>query len=187
MADTPIYVAVITASAAILGAAVSAFSIAFQNARNAERDRRQRHEEQQQRHAEEARTACMDLLRAAIDLRNQVENNQDYQGEEMRSRLAQVRRHASDAALHAVLIGTIEPEVFAASADGLAKAARRVALAAAENTNLEMKMSNEVPDLRELSECIDVFSSKTVAYAKGTPLLPSPVVGDLPRDLKMRR
>jgi hypothetical protein len=38
MADTPIYVAVITASAAILGAAVSAAGIAYQNARRAARD-----------------------------------------------------------------------------------------------------------------------------------------------------
>ena len=187
MADTPIYVAVITASAAILGAAVSAASIAYQNARQAERDRRQRNDERQQRHVEEARAACLDLLRAAIDLRTQVENNKDYQGEEMRSRLAQVRQHASAAALHAVLIGTIEPDVFADPAEGLAKAAIRLALAAADNTNLEMKMSTEVPDLDELNECIDAFSRKAVAYAKAMHRLYITVVGELSRDLTALR
>ena len=167
MADTPIYVAVITASAAILGAAVSAASIAYQNARQAERDRRQRNEERQQRHVEEARAACLNLLRAGIDLRTQVENNKGYLGEEVRCRLTQVRHHASDAALHAVLIGTIEPDVFADAAERLAKAAIRLALAAAENTSLEMKMSTKVPDLDELNDCIDAFSRKVVAYAKG--------------------
>jgi hypothetical protein len=45
--------------------------------------------------------------------------------------MTQVRHHASDAALHAVLIGTIEPDVFADAAERLAKAALRIALAAA--------------------------------------------------------
>jgi hypothetical protein len=167
MADASIYVAVISASAATLGAAVSAVSITYQNARQAERDRQQKREERQQRHEEEARTACIDLLRAAVELRTQVENNEGYQGEEMQTRLVQVRQHASDAALYAVLIGTIEPDVFADLADKLAKAARSLALAAAENTNLEMNMSTEVPDLGELNGCIEAFSKKAVAYAKG--------------------
>lgn len=164
MADASIYVALITASA---GAAISAASIAYQNARQAERDRRQRREERHQRHVEEARTVCMNLLRAAIDLRTQVENNKGYQGEEMRFRLAQVRQHASDAELNAFLIGMIEPYVFGDLAEKLAKAARRLALAAAENTNLEMKMSTEVPDLGELNDCIDTFSRTAVTYAEG--------------------
>jgi len=167
MADVSIYVAVISACAAILGAAVSAVGVTYQNAREAERDRRQRREERQQRHEEEVRAACMDLLRAAVNLRTQVENNEGYQGGEMRSRLGKVRQHASDAALYAVLIGTIEPNVFADLADKLAKAATILAQAAAENTNLEMNMSNEVPSLGELNSCIEAFSRKAVAYAKG--------------------
>jgi hypothetical protein len=177
MADASIYVAAISASAAILGAALSAVSITYQNARQAERDRRQKREERQQRHEEEARTACIDLLRAAVELRTQVENNEGYQGKQMRTRLAQVRKHASDAALRAVLIGTIEPIVFADLADKLAKAARNVALAAAENTNLEMNMSNEVPDLGKLNDCIEAFSRKAVAYAKGETQLSVGIAG----------
>jgi hypothetical protein len=188
MADGSIYVAVISASAAILGAAVSAVSVTYQNARQAERDRQQRREEQKQRHEEEARSACMDLLRAAVELRTQVENNQGYQGKEMRDRLAQVRQHASDAALHAVRIGTIEPGVFANFADELARAARNLCVAAAENTNLEMNMSNEMPDLGELNDRIEAFSKRAVAYAKGEiQLFSTPVASKLPRDLTMLR
>lgn len=185
MADGSIYVAVISASAAIVAAAVSAVSVAYQNARSAERDRQQRREERQQRHEEETRTACMDLLRAAADLRTQVENNQGYAGQEMRSRLAQVRQHASDAALHAVMIGTIEPYVFADLADKLAKAARRLALAAAESTNLEMNMSNEIPSFDELTDCIEAFSRKAVAYARRETKLSVAIADQLPRDLTM--
>jgi hypothetical protein len=167
MADGSIYVAVIAASAAILGAAVSAVSVAHQNARQAARDGRQRREERQQRHEDEVRSACLDLLRAAIEQRTQVEDNEGYQGEEMRSRLARVRKHASEATLCRVRIGMLEPVVFAELAGKLDKAAGNLALAASENTNLEMSMSTEVPDIGELNDCIEAFSRRAVAYAKG--------------------
>ena len=169
MADGSIYVALISASAALLGAAVSAASLVYQNSRQAESDRKQRseerqlqREEQRQRHREQVRTTCMDLLRAAVDLRTQVENNQGYEGAEMRFRLAEVRRYASDAALHAVRVAMIEPHVFADSADALAKAAGQLALAA---TN--MRVSTEIPNLGTLNACIAAFSEKAVGYAKG--------------------
>lgn len=187
MADGSIYVAVISASAAILGAAVSAVSIAYQNARQAERDRKQQLEKRQQRYEKQARGACLDLLRAAVDLRSQVENNEGYQGTEMRSRLAQVRQHASDAELHAVLIGTLKPDVFAELAGKLAEEARNVAAAAAENTNLEMNIVNEVPNLDRLNHCIEAFSKKTVDYAKDETPLSAHVPGKLPRDLAVLR
>lgn len=167
MADGSIYVAVISASAAVLAAAVSAASVAYQNFRNADRERQQRREEQRRRHEEEVQSVCMGLLRAAVDLRTQVENNEGYQGDEMRSRLARVRKYASRATLHAVGIGTIEPAVFADLADELAKAARSLALAAAANTDLELNMANEVPDLGEISDCIEAFSKRAVSYARG--------------------
>jgi hypothetical protein len=105
----------------------------------------------------------------------------------MRSRLAQVRRHASDAALHAVLIGVIEPKLFADLAENLAKAARSLAQAAAESTNLEMNMSTEVPHLGELDKCIEAFSKRVVANAKGETQLSATVASKLPRDLTMGR
>jgi hypothetical protein len=187
MADGSIYVALISASAAILGAAVSAISIARQNARQAERDRQQRREEQRQRREEEVRTACLDLLRAAVDLRTQVENNKEYQGPKMRARLSRVRKHASDAFLHSVHIGMIEPRAFADLSGKLARAARNVEVASAENTSLEMNMANEVPDLRDLNDCIEAFGEKAVTYAKGDIRLSAPVASKLPRDLTMLR
>jgi len=187
MADGSIYVAMVSASAAILAAAVSAFSVARQNSRNAERDRQQRREEQKREHEEETRGVCMELLRAVVDLRTQVENNEGYQGDEMRSRLARVRGYASDATVHAVGIGTIEPDVFADLADQLAKAARNLAAAAAANTNLEMSMSTAVPDLGELNDCIEAFSKKAVAYAREVTKLSAPLTGKLACDLTMLR
>lgn len=177
MADGSIYVAMISASAAVIAAAVSAFSVARQNSRNAEREREQRREEQRWQHQDEARSVCMDLLQAAVDLRTQVENNEGYQGDEMRSRLARVRKCASKATVHAVGIGTIEPDVFADLADKLAKAARNLALAARENTDLELNMSTGVPDLDELNDCMEAFSEAAIAYTKGTPKLPPTVAG----------
>jgi hypothetical protein len=181
MADGSIYVAVISASAAILAAAVSAVSVAHQNARQAERDRQQRREELQRQHEEQVRRVCMDLLRAAIDLRTQVENNRGYQGQEMMSRLAQVRKHGSDAALHAVQIGMIEPDAFSDLAKKLAQAAGRLAQEATENSNLEMNSSNE------LNDRIEDFSERAVTYAKGEAQSSKPVAGKLHRHLTMRR
>lgn len=187
MADASIYVAVISASAAVLGAAVSAVSIAYQNGRQAKRNREQQVEKQQQRYEKQARGACLDLLRAAVDLRSQVENNEGYQGPEMRSRLAQVRQHASDAELHAVLIGSLQPDEFAELASKLAEEARNVAAAAAENTNLEMNIVNEVPNLDRLNDCIEAFSKRTVGYAKGETPLSALVVSNLHCDLAVLR
>jgi len=167
MADGSIYVAVISASAAVIAAAVSAVSVAYQNGRQAGRQRQQQRDKQQQRDEKQVRSACLNLLRAAVDLRSQVQNNERYQGPEMRTRLAQVRQHASDAELHAVLIGTLKPDVFAELAGKLAEEARTVANAAADSTNLEMDMADEVPDLRGLNGCIEAFSKRTVDYAKG--------------------
>jgi hypothetical protein len=116
-----------------------------------------------------------------------VENNEGYQGPEMRSRLARVRQHASDAAVYAVLIGTIEPDVLAVLADKLAKAARNLEVAAAANTILEMNMSNEVPDLGELNDCIEAFAKRAVAYVKGEKQLSVTIASKLSRDLTMRR
>jgi hypothetical protein len=81
----------------------------------------------------------------------------------------------------------LEPTVFAELAGKLARAAGNLALAAAENTNLEMSMSTEVPDLGELNDCIEAFSRKAVAYAKGETQLSPVIVGQMPCNLTMLR
>jgi len=73
MPDVSLYVAVITGGAAVLGAAVSPVSTAYQNSRQAVRDRAERRETA-------VRQACTGLLGSARDLRVQVANTAAYHG-----------------------------------------------------------------------------------------------------------
>jgi hypothetical protein len=161
MADVPVYVAVITASSALLGAAISPVSTALQNARQAKRDRAERHETA-------LRDACVDLLRAAGGLRDQVANNHDYQGGgEISDRLDRVRKYATDARVHAVRIALLEPHSLAEPAKRLAQAAGQLAVAAAASTDMTIRMSNLLPDFGELDTCMNAFSERAVGYAGG--------------------
>jgi hypothetical protein len=128
MTDVSIFVPVITAAAAILGAAISPVTTVFQSSRQA----------RQERQETAGRQACIELLRAAVDLRALVANNHDYHGDEMAARLAQVRQYAADARVHAFNIALLAPKRLADSAADLAAATGRVAVAAAENTDLSM-------------------------------------------------
>src|SRR5712692_10538692 len=78
--DVSLYVAAITAGAAVLGAGVSLIPVYLRDVRQDAQDRRERH-------AETRRQACLDLLGAAEDLRTSVANAVDYHGEEMSARL----------------------------------------------------------------------------------------------------
>jgi hypothetical protein len=159
MADVSIYVAVISASAAILGAAVSPVSTAYQAHRQARRDRQERRETS-------AHRAFLQLLRAAADLRTQAANNHEYHGEEMAARLARVREHAADVGVHAISIALLAPPL-ADPAGRLAEAAGRLAATAAENTDLAMGVSIRAPDFGELDACVAAFSKAAVDYAEG--------------------
>jgi hypothetical protein len=78
--DVSLYVAAITAGAAVLGAGVSFIPVYLRDVRHADQDRRERH-------AETRRQACLDLLGAAEGLRTSETNAVDYHGEEMSARL----------------------------------------------------------------------------------------------------
>jgi hypothetical protein len=82
MTGVSIYVtAIISASAAILGASITPLTTVYQNARAAHRDQRVRHETA-------VRDECAKLLRTVWDVRTMVANNHDYHGDEMGARLA---------------------------------------------------------------------------------------------------
>jgi len=89
MTDVPIYVAVITAVAGLLGALIPQASLVMREVRQAEKDRRERF-------ATATRDACVDLLRAAGELRTLVENIRSYRGDAggMRARVEEVQNHA---------------------------------------------------------------------------------------------
>jgi hypothetical protein len=160
MADVPVTVAVITASAAVVGAMVPQVGIAIQSARQARRERRERYESAR-------REACVALLRAAADLRTQVSNNRDYHGEEMASRLAEVRAYAADAQVHAVNISLLVPRSLAELAQQLATAARDLAATTAANTDLDKGWVIRAPDFTELDACVEAFT--TVATSSLSP------------------
>jgi len=161
MTDVPLSVAVITASAAVLGAAIPQVSIAVQSALQAGRDR-------QERYQSDMRRACVKLMRAVEDLRTQVANNHDYHGDEMAARLAQVREHAAAAEVQAVRIALLVPQTLAEPAQELAVAASRLAEKAAENTDLVEGVSRLRPDFGELDACVAAFKDVAVNDARRT-------------------
>lgn len=155
MADVSIFVPVISAAAAILGAAVSPVTTVFQSSRQAKQARQERQEAAR-------RQAYIDLVKAAVDLRALVANNHDYHGDEMAARLAQVRQHAADARVHAFDIALVSPGRLADSAAQLAAAVGRAAVSAAENTDLSMGVSVKAPDFEGLDACIADFTSRAL-------------------------
>lgn len=164
MADASIYVPVISASAAILGAAISPVSNYFQYSRQAKRDREEQYDTA-------LRAACVDLLRAVGELRDQVASNHEYRGgDEMGARLAQMRQYVTAAKLHAVSIALLAPRALAEPAEQLAKAADRLGAAAAESTDPRARASNRAPDFRELETSIVSFSEAAVAHARRKPV-----------------
>jgi Mn2+/Fe2+ NRAMP family transporter len=146
---------VISAAAAILGAAVSPVTTVFQSSRRAQQERQERQETAR-------RQACIELLRAAVDLRALVANNHDYHGDEMAARVAQVRQYAADARVHAFNIALLAPRRLAHSAGELAAATGRVAVATAADTDLGMGVSVRAPDFARLDACIDDFTSQAL-------------------------
>jgi hypothetical protein len=160
MADVSIFVALITASAAVLGAAVSPVSTAYQNSRQAKR-------ELDDRHDTALRDACVDLLRSVGDLRDQVADNYDYPGgDEMVTRLAQVRQHMTAAKVDAVKVALLEPRVLGKPAKQLADAADRLATMAAKSTDKRVRAANRAPEFTELDTYATAFSESAVNHAR---------------------
>lgn len=141
MTGASIYItAIISASAAILGASVTPLTTIYQNARHA------RHKRQAQ-HAAAVRNECVKLLRAAWDVRTMAANNHEYHGDEMAERLARVRTRAADASMRWVIIATLAPGDLGSSAKRLGLAADHLALEQAKNTDLAVPTA-EINDRR---------------------------------------
>jgi len=157
MADVSIYVAVISALAAILGASVSPLTSAAISAREARGKRREDYDAQ-------VRTESVGLLRAAWDLRTMTQNNNEYHGTKMAKRLAKVRERAADAAVRSATIALLSPGPLAGAAAELSGAAQRLAAEAAKNTKLDMGVSTSPPDLTDLDCRIAEFETTTARY-----------------------
>jgi hypothetical protein len=156
MADVNIYVAAIAGAAGVTGAALPQGFTLIRDGRWAKRDRRERQEAERQQ-------SCLDLLRAAVELRTLVANSFGYRTPDMRERLAQMRKFAADAQLYAAKISMLAPDRFAAPADDLAEAASRLAEAAVKKTKLDQEQMVALPSFDELNKCLETFRGLAVS------------------------
>jgi hypothetical protein len=156
--EVSLYVAVITAGAAIIGAAIPQVPILIRDVRQAGQDR-------QERHSDARRQACLNLLGAAGELQAKVATAGQYHGEDMRDRLAEIRDCAAAIKLHAATIELLAPRPFAALADSLAKEGVKFAEQAVENTDLGLNQMVEIPDPGQLERAADAFREQAVAEA----------------------
>ena len=160
MADVPIFVAVITAGAGLVGALIPQAALVIREVRQAEKDRRERF-------ATATREACVDLLGAAGDLRTLVENIRSYRGDAggMRARVEEVLNQAEATRLHAASVSLFVPSRLATPADKVAAAARALADDVVRNTNLDRGVSIDRSDTRALDTGITDFRDEAVKYA----------------------
>jgi hypothetical protein len=158
MPDVPLYVAAITAAAGVAGAAIPAITILIRDVRQAERDRRERS-------VEAGRQACLDLLRAASEVRTRVANAADYHGNEMGARLAEIRECDAATQLHAVSVALLAPEKLTEPAALLADAAGGLVAVAEQNTNIDRGVMVPRPGFTELDEELKAFRRIVMANA----------------------
>ena len=108
------------------------------------------------------RQAYADLLGAAADLRTRVANTAMYGGDEMLTRLAEIRRSAADVEVKAAKVA-FAAGVLAERAGTLASAATGLAAAAVRNTNADNVMVT--PDFSAFDSAVDEFRAKAIDSA----------------------
>jgi hypothetical protein len=165
MPDVPLYTAVISGCAAVVGAAIPTISAAAQNIVQARRDGRDQIEE-------DKRQAAVQLMQAVENLRAQVASNHDYHGDEMGARLALVREYGAEARVQSLRISLMATSRLAASAQELAEAATRLEKAAEATTDVDHGVSPELPGFGELEMHIAAFRAEAVSDARGAGKLP---------------
>jgi hypothetical protein len=161
MAEIPVYVALITAGAGLLGALVPQAWIVFREIRQRERDRRDQYVAQ-------ARGACLDLLRASGALSAHVKNMNTYRGDRtgLCNRLEESRGHLADIQLYAASVGMAAPTLLTEPARQLAAVAASLTRSVEEVTDLDNAEMLDKPDTRPLDELIAAFGDKAVATIK---------------------
>jgi DNA-binding MarR family transcriptional regulator len=159
MTDVPLITAVLSAAAAIAGAAIPTVSAMVQSLSVARRERHERHEA-------DKRQACVELLQAVENLRAQVVSNHSYHGDEMGARLAQVRAYAAEGRVQALRISLMAPPGLALSAQELAAAATALEQAAEATTDVNAGVSRDLPSFVELQTRITAFTAEAVSDAR---------------------
>jgi hypothetical protein len=159
MTDVPVWVAVITAGAGIIGAAIPQVTIILRDVRQAGRDRRERA-------AAATRDACVELLRAAAELRILAEGVGSYRGDAngLLTRVDEAKGKADAALLYATSVGMQAPGKLAAPAEEVAIAASGLADQVVQNTDLSRGVPTGNPDSTALTRCINSFRRAAVDY-----------------------
>ena len=159
MVDVPIWVAIITALAGIIGAAIPQGAIVLRDVRQAERDRKERSDTA-------TREACVALLRAAGQLRNLAEGWRSYRGDVL-ARVAEVRSLAEATRLHAVDVSMQVPAKLGPTASTVADAASDLVGTVLQNTDLSRGVATGDPNVAPLVASINSFRDAAVSYAGG--------------------
>ena len=152
--------AVITAGAGIIGAAIPQVAIVVRDVRQAERDRRERYSAM-------TRDACVALLRSAGEVRTLTESIRSYRGDAngMRERVEEVRNRAEATRVHAAEVSMQAPDRLAEPADRVAVAASDLADDVLRNTDLNQGVLIGHPDVTRLMGCIAAFRKEAVQHA----------------------
>jgi hypothetical protein len=161
MTDIPIYVALITAGAGLLGAMIPQSWIVIREIRQQDRDRRDRY-------VTEARGACIDLLRASGGLSAHIKNMNTYRGDGngLRTRLEEARSYLADIQLYAAGVGMAAPSTLTELAGQLATVAESLIKSVEEVTDLDNAEMLARPDTGPLDELISAFRDRAVASIK---------------------
>jgi hypothetical protein len=163
MGDVSVAVAAISAGAALLGATISQISAAYQDLQRAKHERGEQYDNA-------LRTACVDLLRAVGDLRDQVADNYFYPGgAEMGDRMAQMRHCLTAVKVHAVSVTLLAPRTLAQPVRELTEAAYRLTTIAVHATDRTLRAANQAPDFTDLDARTTAFSEQAVAHARRKP------------------
>jgi hypothetical protein len=157
MVDVPIWVAIITALAGIIGAAIPQGATIIRDVRQAERDRKERSDTA-------TREACVALLRAAGELRSLAEGWRSYRGDVL-ARVAEVRSLAEATRLHAVDVSMQVPAKLGPPADKVADAASDLVGNVLQNTDLSRGVVTGDPNVAPLVASINAFRGAAVSYA----------------------
>lgn len=160
MVEVALSVAVITAATGIVGASVPQAMGLLSEAR---RDARARNE----RTARDLRRACVGLLTAAGELRSRVAAAAHVHGEEMSTRLAEIRAAAVAVQEHALSVALTPPARLGDNAQKLADVAARLAVATAADTEKVAHQMLHPPDFADLDAAMVAFRKAAVADAKG--------------------
>jgi hypothetical protein len=161
MADVPVWVAVITAAAGVIGAAIPQVAIVVRDVRQGERDRRERL-------ATATLDACVELLRAAGELRTLSEGIRSYCGpaDGMRARIDEVRSLAEATRLNSARVSTQVPDL-AEAAYRVASAGSALAHSVVEGTDPVTGVFVGELDVDQLVKCVTDFQDGAVKQANG--------------------